>query len=818
MKVKKRNGSLEQMKYDKITRRISALCSDLNLDYVDPTYITLKVTQGIYDEITTTELDTLAAETAASMTTTHPDYSKLAGRLAVTNLHKTTPKKFSQSIKELYSFIEPRTGKESSLISEDLYNFVMKNKTAIDGAIVQERDFDFDYFGFKTLERSYLLKISGRIIERPQYMYMRVAMGICKGDIDMGIRIYNDLSQHFYTHATPTLFNAGTRRPQMSSCFLIGNKGDDINALFDTVKDVANISKWAGGIGLHVHDVRAKGSYIKGTGGESDGLLPMMKTYNEVARWINQGGKRKGSFAIYLEPWHADVLEFIKLRKNHGKEEMRARDLFLAMWTPDLFMERVKQDGEWTLFSPDEAPGLSDVYDSPDSKDFTELYEKYEQQGKGRRVVRARKLMDAILTAQIETGTPYMLYKDSANSKSNQKNLGTIKSSNLCTEIIEYSSPTEQAVCNLASIALPKYIVDGEFNHDLLYQYVYQVVRNLNNVIDLNFYPTEETKRSNLKHRPIGLGIQGLADVFCKLKLPFESEIADTLQTDIFETIYFAAMTSSKDLSSEVGPYESISGSPIEKGIFQYQMWGLKDKDLSGRWDWKSLRKEVVKYGVRNSLLLAPMPTASTAQILGNNEAFEPFTSNLYSRRTLGGEFIVINKHLVESLMENDLWSDEIKNKLILENGSVQNIPEIPVDVKEVYKTVWEMSQKTLLNMAAKRSVFIDQSQSLNLFISNATKAKLLAAHLHGWNLGLKTGMYYLRTKSAVDPLKGLGVSTTRTQPTEQNTEDNNEVDEKPKPNVTSNSLISDNKELQMVSQPTIRPDDSPFECEGCGS
>ena len=442
MKVKKRNGSLEQMKYDKITRRISALCSDLNLDYVDPTYITLKVTQGIYDEITTTELDTLAAETAASMTTTHPDYAKLAGRLAVTNLHKTTPKKFSQAIKELYSFIEPRTGKESSLISDDLYEFVMKNKSVIDGAVVQERDFDFDYFGFKTLERSYLLKISGKIVERPQYMYMRVAMGICDGDINEGIRIYNDLSQHFYTHATPTLFNAGTRRPQMSSCFLIGNKGDDINSLFDTVKDVANISKWAGGIGLHVHDVRAKGSYIKGTGGESDGLLPMMKTYNEVARWINQGGKRKGSFAIYLEPWHADVFEFIDLRKNHGKEEMRARDLFLAMWTPDLFMERVKQDGDWTLFSPDEAPGLSDVYDSSESKNFTKLYEKYEQEGKGRRVVKARKLMDAILTAQIETGTPYMLYKDAANSKSNQKNLGTIKSSNLCTEIIEYSSPT----------------------------------------------------------------------------------------------------------------------------------------------------------------------------------------------------------------------------------------------------------------------------------------------------------------------------------------------------------------------------------------
>lgn len=816
MKVKKRDGSLEEMRYDKITRRISALCSDLNLEYVDPTYITLKVTQGIYDEISTTELDQLAAETAASMTTTHPDYAKLAGRVAVTNLHKTTPKKFSLAIKELYSFVEPRTGKESSLISDELYKFVMKNKSVIDGAIVQERDFDFDYFGFKTLERSYLLKISNRIVERPQYMYMRVALGICNGDIEMGLRIYDDLSQHFYTHATPTLFNAGTRRPQMSSCFLIGNKGDDINGLFDTIKDVANISKWAGGIGLHVHDVRGKGSYIKGTGGESDGLLPMMKTYNEVARWINQGGKRKGSFAIYLEPWHSDIFEFIDLRKNHGKEEMRARDLFLAMWTPDLFMKRVEEDGEWTLFSPDEAPGLSDVYDSPESKDFTELYIKYEEEGRGRRVVKARKLMDAILTAQIETGTPYMLYKDAANSKSNQKNLGTIKSSNLCTEIIEYSSPTEQAVCNLASIALPKYIVDGEFNHDLLYEYVYQVVRNLNNVIDLNFYPTEETKRSNFRHRPVGLGVQGLADVFCSLRIPFESETADDLQTDIFETIYFAAMTSSKDISKEVGPYESISGSPIEKGIFQYQMWGLKDKDLSGRWNWKELRKEVVKYGVRNSLLFAPMPTASTAQILGNNEAFEPFTTNLYSRRTLGGEFIVINKHLVKELMENDLWSDEIKDKLIMENGSVQNIPEIPTEIKEIYKTVWEMSQKTLLKMAARRSVFIDQSQSLNLFISNATKAKLLAAHLFGWKLGLKTGMYYLRTRSAVDPLKGLGISTQRTKPNPENTEETSEKVENPTP--TSNSIISENKELVMVNSQVERPDDSPFDCEGCGS
>jgi ribonucleoside-diphosphate reductase alpha chain len=639
---------------------------------------------------------------------------------------------------------------------------------------------------------------------------MRVAVGICKGNVEMALRIYDDLSQHFYTHATPTLFNAGTKRPQMSSCFLIGNKGDDIEGLFDTIADVAKISKWAGGIGLHVHDVRAKGSYIKGTGGESDGLLPMMKTYNEVARWINQGGKRKGSFAIYLEPWHADVMEFIDLRKNHGKEEMRARDLFLAMWTPDLFMQRVEQDGDWTLFSPDEAPGLSDVYDTPEEKTFTMLYESYEQQGVGRKVVKARKLMDAILTAQIETGTPYMLYKDPANYKSNQKNLGTIKSSNLCTEIIEYSSPTEQAVCNLASLALPKFIINGEFSHDVLYSSVYQVVRNLNNVIDLNFYPTEETKRSNFKHRPVGLGIQGLADVFCLLGLPFESDEADKLQTDIFETIYFAALTSSKDLSKEVGPYESISGSPIEKGIFQFEMWGKKDKELSGRWDWKSLRKEVVNYGVRNSLLVAPMPTASTAQILGNNEAFEPFTTNLYSRRTLSGEFIMINKHLVNDLLKLGMWNDEVKKKLIMENGSVQNIPEIPTQMKEVYKTVWEMSQKRILQMAANRSIFIDQSQSLNLFIADATKAKLLAAHLFGWKLGLKTGMYYLRTRSAVDALKGLGIDMSTTKPVEQPQTVNTVV------TPTNNQIISENTpELVMTSE---RPTDSPFECEGCGS
>jgi len=808
MKVKKRNGELEEMRYDKITKRISALCHDLNMEYVDPTYITLKVTQGIYDGISTIELDKLAAETAAQMTTTHPDYAKLAGRIAVSNLHKSTPRKFSQCIKELHSFIEPKTGKESTLISDDVYSFVMENREVIDSAVNMDRDLDFDYFGFKTLERSYLLKIGDRIVERPQYMYMRVAVGICKGDVQMALRIYDDLSQHFYTHATPTLFNAGTRRPQMSSCFLIGNKGDDIDGLFDTIKDVAKISKWAGGIGLHVHDVRAKGSYIKGTGGESDGLIPMMKTYNEVARWINQGGKRKGSFAIYLEPWHSDIFDFIDLRKNHGKEEMRARDLFLAMWTPDLFMQRVESDGDWSLFSPDEAPGLSDAYDSPEDKAFTRLYEQYEQEGKARKVIKARKLMDAILTAQIETGTPYMLYKDPANYKSNQKNLGTIKSSNLCTEILEYSSPTEQAVCNLASIALPKYIINGEFNHELLYEYTYQVVKNLNNVIDLNFYPTEETKRSNFKHRPVGLGVQGLADVFCLLSIPFESEEADKLQTEIFETIYFAALTSSKDLSKVLGPYESIVGSPIEKGIFQFQMWDKTDKDLSGRWDWKSLRKEVVNYGVRNSLLVAPMPTASTAQILGNNEAFEPFTTNLYLRRTLGGEFVVINKHLVNDLLKVGMWNDTIKNKLIFENGSVQNIPEIPTELKEVYKTVWEMSQKRILQMAANRSIFIDQSQSLNLFIDNVTKPKLLAAHIFGWKSGLKTGMYYLRTRAAVDAIKTLGVEMSAPQKVETTSANTQNVE------LPTKSILFEQNETALSMKPT----DSPFECEGCGS
>ena len=803
MKVKKRNGELEEMRYDKITKRISALCHDLNLEYIDPTYITLKVTQGIYDGISTLELDKLAAETAASMTTTHPDYAKLAGRIAVSNLHKSTPNKFSQCIKQLYSFNEPKTGKESSLISKNLYDFVLENKEVIDSAIDIERDLDFDFFGIKTLERSYLLKIGEKIVERPQYLYMRVAMGICNGDLEMGLRIYDDLSTHLYTHATPTLFNAGTPKAQMSSCFLLANKDDSIEGLFSTIKDVAHISKWAGGIGLHVHNVRAKGAYIKGTGGESDGLIPMMKTYNEIARWINQGGKRKGSFAIYLEPWHSDVFEFIELRKNTGKEEMRARDLFLAMWTPDLFMKRVEEDGDWSLFTPDEAPGLSDTYDTPEEKNFTKLYEQYEQEGRARKVVKARKLMDKILEAQMETGTPYMLYKDPANYKSNQKNLGTIKSSNLCTEIIEYSSADEQAVCNLASIALPKYIINGEFNHELLYETTKQIVRNLNNVIDLNYYPTEETKRSNFRHRPVGLGIQGLADIFCLLGIAFESELADKTQVEIFETIYFAALTSSMEIAQKEGAYETFEGSPLSQGILQYQMWGKTDKDTSGRWDWKSLRKQIIKFGVRNSLLVAPMPTASTAQILGNNEAFEPFTTNLYLRRTLSGEFVVINKHLVKDLLKIGMWNDAIKNKLIMENGSVQNIPEIPTELKEIYKTVWEMSQKRIIQMAANRAVYIDQSQSMNLFMDNVTKPKLLAAHIYGWKMGLKTGMYYLRTRSAVDAIKSLGVDISATTP-------------KPEPvqAQTTKSIHFEQNDATL----TAKPDDSPFECVGCGS
>ena len=760
MKVLKRSGSLEEMKYDKITRRISALCGDLNLDYIDPTLITLKVTQGIYDGISTTELDTLAAETAASMTTVHPDYARLAGRLAVTNLHKTTHKKFSQTIKELYSFVEPKTNKESSLIDDDVYKFVMENKEVLDGAIVIDRDFDFDYFGFKTLERSYLLKIGDRVAERPQYLYMRVAVGICKGDIKEALRIYDDLSQHFYTHATPTLFNAGTRRAQMSSCFLIGNKGDDIDGLFDTIKDVAKISKWAGGIGLSIHNVRARGSKIHGTNGESTGIVPMLKVYNDTAKYVNQGGKRNGSFAIYLEPWHADIEDFLRLKLNQGAEEDRARDLFYGLWIPDLFMKRVEKNENWTLMCPRECPGLDDVH----SEEFDKLYTSYEAAGKGRKTMPAQKLWQMILDAQIQTGTPYLCYKDAANSKSNQKNLGTIKSSNLCTEIMEFSSPDETAVCNLGSLALPKFVqrsyaADGEyrFNFEALRSYTAILANNLDIVIDKNFYPTRKCEYSNKRHRPIGIGVQGLADVFAMLRIPWTSPEASKLNREIFENIYYAAATASMlgatrdewraDISV-VGhnSYLSFEGSPMSQGKMQFDLWN--DTPTTTYLDWTTLRK-MCSTGMRNSLLVAPMPTASTSQILGNNECFEPFTSNLYTRRVLSGDFMMVNKYLVEDLVNINMWTSDIRSQIMADNGSIANIKEIPADIRELYKTVWEIPQKTLIQMSRDRAPFICQSQSLNLFLAEPTYSKITSMHMFAWKQGLKTGCYYLRTKAA---------------------------------------------------------------------
>jgi len=648
-----------------------------------------------------------------------------------------------------------------------MYEIIKSNARKINSMIVGDRDFNIDYFGFKTLERSYLLKIGDQIAECPQYMYMRVALGIWGDDFDNVQKTYDLLSKGYFTHATPTLFNAGTASSQLASCFLIANKGDSIDGLFDTIKDVANISKWAGGVGIHVHNVRAKGSLIRGTGGRSDGLVPMMRTYNEIARWINQGGKRKGSFAVYLEPWHSDVYEFIELRKNHGKEEMRARDLFLALWIPDLFMERVKSDGEWSLFCPNDAPGLADVFDDPKSKKFTKMYLKYEEEGKARRKVKARELWSEILKAQIETGTPYILYKDAANNKSNQKNIGTIKSSNLCTEIIEYSDPKEQAVCNLASIALNKFIEipSGQvrsqnkskrtYNFKKLEETAYQVALNLNRVIDINFYPTKETEKSNLRHRPIGIGVQGLADAFVLMGHPFDSPEARELNKEIFAAIYHGAMWASVHLAKKEGAYDSFKGSPLSEGKFQFDLW---EAEPSKTWDWETLRKALLEHGARNSLLIAPMPTASTAQILGNNECFEPFTSNLYKRNTLGGEFVVINKHLIQDLINRNLWDEETRLKLYEQNGSIQDIPAIPESIRKLYKTVWEIPQRTIIDMAADRGIYVCQSQSMNLFMADPSIGMLNSAHFYGWEKGLKTGMYYLRTQSKASALKGLGV------------------------------------------------------------
>ncbi len=736
--------------FDKITARVRKLCYGLN-ERVDPVKVSLRVIEGLYDGVTTSELDNLAAEIAATMTTTHPDFAKLAARISVSNLHKNTKKSFSETMEDLYTYVNPRTGKAAPLLSDEVYEAIMKNAELLDSTIIYNRDFGYDYFGFKTLERSYLLKLNGKIVERPQHMLMRVSVGIHPHNMDAAIETYELMSKKYFTHATPTLFNSGTPKPQMSSCFLLAMKDDSIDGIYDTLKQTAKISQSAGGIGLSIHNIRATGSYISGTNGTSNGIVPMLKVFNDTARYVDQGGgKRKGSFAMYVEPWHADIFDFLDLKKNHGKEEMRARDLFYAMWIPDLFMKRVEANAEWTLMCPNECPDLYNRH----SEEFEELYLKYESEGKGRKTIKARELWEKILESQIETGTPYMLYKDAANRKSNQKNLGTIRSSNLCTEIMEYTSPDEVAVCNLASIALPMFVKDGAFDHKELYRVTKRVTKNLNQVIDRNYYPVKEAENSNMRHRPIGLGVQGLADAFIMLRMPFTSDAAKKLNEEIFETLYFAAVTASMEEAKEVGPYETYKGSPISQGEFQHNLWGVKDEDLSGRWDWAKLRKEVKKHGVRNSLLVAPMPTASTSQILGNNECFEPYTSNIYTRRVLSGEFIVVNKHLLEDLVALGLWNENLKQELMRANGSVQHIDIIPQEIKELYKTVWELSMKDIIDMSRHRGYFIDQSQSLNLFMENANYSKLTSMHFYAWKSGLKTGMYYLRTKAAVDAIK----------------------------------------------------------------
>ena len=750
MFVVKRDGRKELMMFDKITARVRKLCYGLN-DLVDPVKVAMRVIEGLYDGVTTSELDNLAAEIAATLTTAHPDYAKLAARISVSNLHKNTKKSFYETMKDLHEYVNPRTGKKAPLLSDEVFKVISENADILDSTIIYNRDFGYDYFGFKTLERSYLLKLNGKIAERPQHMLMRVSIGIHLNDLESAMETYELMSKKFFTHATPTLFNSGTPKPQMSSCFLLAMKDDSIDGIYDTLKNTAKISQSAGGIGLSIHNIRATGSYIAGTNGTSNGIVPMLQVFNDTARYVDQGGgKRKGSFAIYIEPWHADIFEFLELKKNHGKEEMRARDLFYAMWIPDLFMKRVEADGDWTLMCPNECPGLFTTH----SEEFEELYNRYEAENKGRKTIRARELWEKILESQIETGTPYMLYKDAVNRKSNQMNLGTIRSSNLCTEIMEYTSPDEVAVCNLASIALPMFIKNGSFDHKELFRVTKRVTKNLNRVIDRNYYPVKEAENSNMRHRPIGLGVQGLADAFILLRLPFTSDEARKLNQEIFETLYFAAVTASMEAAKEEGPYSTYKGSPISEGKFQHNLWGIKDEELSGRWDWDKLRKSIKKHGVRNSLLVAPMPTASTSQILGNNECFEPYTSNIYTRRVLSGEFIVVNKHLLEDLVELGLWNENLKQELMRANGSVQDIDGIPEDIKELYKTVWELSMKDIIDMSRQRGYFIDQSQSLNLFMENANYSKLTSMHFYAWKSGLKTGMYYLRTKAAVDAIK----------------------------------------------------------------
>ncbi|MGA8852706.1 MAG: ribonucleoside-diphosphate reductase subunit alpha [Christiangramia sp.] len=788
MYVVKRDGRKEPVMFDKITARVKKLCYGLN-ELVDPVKVAMRVIEGLYDNVSTSELDNLAAEIAATMTTSHPDYAKLAARISVSNLHKNTKKTFSEVMTDLYEYVNPRTGEKAPLLSDEVYKVILENKEKLDSTIIYNRDFGYDYFGFKTLERSYLLKLNGEIAERPQHMLMRVSIGIHIDDLDAAIETYELMSKKYFTHATPTLFNSGTPKPQMSSCFLLTMKDDSIDGIYDTLKQTAKISQSAGGIGLSIHNVRATGSYISGTNGTSNGIVPMLRVFNDTARYVDQGGgKRKGSFAMYVEPWHADIFDFLDLKKNHGKEEMRARDLFYAMWMPDLFMERVEKNEKWTLMCPHECPGLFDTY----GEEFEELYEKYEAEDKGRRTIKARELWEKIMESQIETGTPYMLYKDAANRKSNQKNLGTIRSSNLCTEILEYTSEDEVAVCNLASIALPMFVKGNEFDHKELFKITKRVTKNLNKVIDRNYYPVKEAENSNMRHRPVGLGVQGLADTFIRLRMPFTSDEAKKLNQEIFETLYFAAVTASMELAKEEGPYSTFKGSPISEGEFQYNLWGIKDEDLSGRWDWVKLRKQVMKNGVRNSLLLAPMPTASTSQILGNNEAFEPYTSNIYTRRVLSGEFIVVNKHLLEDLVSRDLWTEDVKNAIMRNNGSVQDIDIIPDDLKELYKTVWEMSMKDIIDMSRHRGYFIDQSQSLNLFMESANYSKLTSMHFYAWKSGLKTGMYYLRTKSAVDAIKFTLEKEKKKEPvavaSEAPTKAAEQLEEKPQPVISQQS------------------------------
>ena len=800
--------------FDKITARIKKLCYSLN-PLVDPVRVSMRVIEGLYDGVTTSELDNLAAEVSATMTTSHPDYATLAARISVSNLHKNTKKSFSETMTDLYNYVNPRTGKKAPLLSDEVYKVIKKNAEKLDSTIIYNRDFNYDYFGFKTLERSYLLRLNGVVVERPQHMLMRVSVGIHYDDLDSAIETYNLMSKKFFTHATPTLFNSGTPKPQLSSCFLLTMKEDSIDGIYDTLKQTAKISQSAGGIGLSIHNVRSTGSYISGTNGTSNGIVPMLRVFNDTARYVDQGGgKRKGSFAIYIEPWHSDIFDFLDLKKNHGKEEMRARDLFYAMWIPDLFMKRVESNEDWTLMCPNECPGLYDCH----SEEFEKLYLNYEKEGKGRKTIKARELWEKILESQIETGTPYMLYKDACNRKSNQKNLGTIRSSNLCTEILEYTSKDEIAVCNLASIALPMFIKNNSFDHIELFNVTKRVTKNLNKVIDRNYYPVKEAENSNFRHRPIGLGVQGLADTFIKLRMPFTSDEAKALNQDIFETIYYAALTASMEEAQRDGTYKSYKGSPISKGEFQHNMWGVKDEDLSGRWDWAKLRKDIKKNGVRNSLLVAPMPTASTSQILGNNECFEPYTSNIYTRRVLSGEFIVVNKHLLEDLVKLGLWNEELKQELMKANGSIQHIDFIPQDIKDLYKTVWELSMKDIIDMARHRGYFIDQSQSLNLFMEGATMAKLTSMHFYAWKSGLKTGMYYLRTKSAVDAIKFTLDNTKKKEPVKETVDAASAVAAVPSPAETAQipvEPLTPEELKEMIAKSKGNQDD---DCLMCGS